>query len=153
MQAPAMHMSPCVHLSPSLQGEPFVFAGLVQAPVDGRHVPALWHWSRAVQTTVLLPEQKPAWHVSVRVHALPSLQVEPSVFAGLEQPPVATEHVPATWQVSRAVQTTGAPPMQLPDWQVSVRVHGLPSVHDVPLVACGLVQTPVWTLHVPTRWH
>jgi hypothetical protein len=35
--------------------------------------------------------------VSVCVQALPSLQAEPSAFAGFEQVPVAGSQTPATW--------------------------------------------------------
>jgi hypothetical protein len=38
----------------------------------------------------------PAWHVSVCVHLLPSLQVVPSVALGLLHTPVDGLHVPAT---------------------------------------------------------
>jgi hypothetical protein len=44
--------------------------------------------------TGLAPVQAPAWHVSVCVHAFPSLHEEPSDFAGLEHAPVAVLQVP-----------------------------------------------------------
>jgi hypothetical protein len=69
--------------------------------------------------------QVPAWHVSLCVHACPSLHVAPSGFAGFEQSPVAGAHVPAEWQVSCAAQTTGFAPTHVPAWQVSVCVHWL----------------------------
>ncbi len=47
--------------------------------------------------TELLPVQTPAWHVSVWVQALPSLQPVPFGAVGLEHIPVAESHVPATW--------------------------------------------------------
>ena len=37
---PPVHVSPVVHLSPSLQPVPFVAAGFEQSPVPGSHVPA-----------------------------------------------------------------------------------------------------------------
>jgi hypothetical protein len=37
---PAWQVSACVQRSPSLQAEPFAFAGFEQAPVAGLHVPA-----------------------------------------------------------------------------------------------------------------
>jgi hypothetical protein len=49
-----------------------------------------------VQVTGLPPVQIPAWQVSVRVQALPSLQVEPSPLAGFEQAPLVGSQVPAT---------------------------------------------------------
>jgi hypothetical protein len=48
-----------------------------------------------VQATGFDPVHMPAWHVSVRVHALPSSQLAPSVADGFEQVPVAGLHVPA----------------------------------------------------------
>jgi len=50
-----------------------------------------------VQTTGLAPVQVPAWHVSVWVQALPSLQEVPLVAGGFEHTPVLGLHVPATW--------------------------------------------------------
>jgi hypothetical protein len=38
----------------------------------------------------------PAWHVSLCVHALPSLQAVPFVAIGFEHAPVLGSHVPAT---------------------------------------------------------
>jgi hypothetical protein len=43
------------------------------------------------------PTQAPLMHVSLVVHALPSLQTDPSGFAGLEQTPDAESQVPASW--------------------------------------------------------
>src|SRR5437660_11305968 len=100
-------------------------AGLEQLPGAGSHVPATWHWSRAVQVTGLLPTQLPLWQVSVCVQALPSLHGVPFVAVGVEQVPVAGLHVPATWHWSRAVQATGMLATRLPLWQVPVCVQAL----------------------------
>jgi hypothetical protein len=62
---------------------------------------------------------------------------------------VAAAQTPATWQVSRAVQTTPAhlsvagtqtPPVQAPP------------VQSVPSGAAGLEQTPVAAAQVPATW-
>jgi hypothetical protein len=142
-----------VHALPSLHAVPFAAAGLEHAPVDGLHVPAVWHESLAAQVTGFEPVQTPAWHVSLCVHALPSLQVVPFVAAGLEQAPVVALHVPATWQASLAAQVTGFEPVQTPAWQVSVCVHALPSLQVVPFAAVGFEHVPVDGLHVPAVWH
>jgi hypothetical protein len=71
-QTPAVHTSLVVHASPSLQADPFAFAGFEHTPVCESHVPALWHWSEAVHTTAV-PVQTPAEQASDVVHALPSL--------------------------------------------------------------------------------
>ena len=39
--------------------DPSVFAGLEQTPLDVLHVPAVWHWSLAVQVTGFEPVQTP----------------------------------------------------------------------------------------------
>lgn len=77
-QIPAWQESVRVQALPSLQGDPSNLTGLEQEPVAGLQVPALWHWSSAVQTSGLAPTQTPAWQVSVCVQALPSSQVAPS---------------------------------------------------------------------------
>jgi hypothetical protein len=153
LQTPPWHASPVVQALPSLQAVPSALLGLGQTPVDVLHVPAVWHWSRAVQVTGLAPVQTPATQVSVWVQALPSLQAVPSALLGLEQTPVDVLHVPAVWHWSRAVQVTGLAPVQVPATQVSDWVQALPSLQAVPSVLLGLEQTPVEVLHVPAVWH
>src|SRR5438876_5695839 len=89
------------------------------------------------------------WHVSVCVHALPSLQAVPLAAFGFEQTPVDVLQVPATWHWSEAVQTTGFEPVQVPDWQVSVCVQALPSLQAVPLAAFGFAEEQVDVLQAP----
>jgi hypothetical protein len=95
-QDPALHASPSVQALESLHCVPFGALGLEHTPVVVLHVPATWHWSDAVHTTGLPPAQAPAWHVSVWVQALASLQVVPLGALGFEHWPVAVLHVPAT---------------------------------------------------------
>jgi hypothetical protein len=83
-----------VQALPSSHVLPLVFAGFEHRPVAGLQVPAVWHWSTAAQVTGLAPVQVPAWQVSACVQAFPSLHELPSVFAGFEQTPVRTSHVP-----------------------------------------------------------
>jgi hypothetical protein len=86
-----------VQALPSLQDVPLVAMGFEQAPVEGSHVPATWHWSDAVHVTGFEPTQVPDWQVSLWVQALPSLQDVPLVAMGFEQAPVDGSQVPATW--------------------------------------------------------
>src|SRR5262249_6459271 len=146
-------LSLVVQAFPSLQGEPFGLDGFEQAPVDGSHVPGVWHWSCAVQLTGLPPVQMPAWQVSTVVQALLSLHVVPFALAGFEHSPVAVLHVPALWHWSSAVHVTGLAPVHVPDWQVSVWVQALPSSHEAPFALRGFEQTPVVVLHTPMSWH
>ena len=44
---------------PSLQVVPLVATGFEQAPVVVLHVPAVWHWSLAVQVTGFDPVHAP----------------------------------------------------------------------------------------------
>src|SRR5207247_1200051 len=87
------------------------------------------------------------------VQALPSLHAVPLLAFGLEHWPVPVSQVPATWHWSEAVQTTGLVPVQVPLWQVSVCVQGLPSLQAVPLLVCGLEHWPVAVSQVPATWH
>ena len=58
-QLPFWHVSLWVQAFPSLQTAPFALLGLVQVPVLGSQVPAMWHWSEAEHVTGLLPVQVP----------------------------------------------------------------------------------------------
>src|SRR5204863_8408183 len=98
---------------PSLQALPLGLAGFVQSPVPGLQTPGSWHVSLAVQTTGLAPVHVPDWHVSVCVHAFPSLQEDPLAFGGLEQTPVAALHAPTSWHESEAVHSTGLAPVHV----------------------------------------
>jgi hypothetical protein len=103
-----------------------------------------------MQLTGFDPVQTPPWHVSVCVHALPSLQLVPFAAFGFEHCPVLVSHVPAVWHWSSGMQLTGFEPVQTPFWQVSVCVHALPSLQGVPLVAAVLTHRPVSGLHAAT---
>jgi hypothetical protein len=97
--------------------------------------------------------QTPETQVSVWVHWLPSSQAVPSATWALEQSPVDGSQLPAVWHPSGASQSTGLPPVQTPAWQVSVCVHGLPSLQAVPSGTAAFAQTPVVASQVPTEWH
>src|SRR5438093_191851 len=126
-QMPASQASVRVQALPSLQPVPLGLAGLLQAPVAGSQVPAVWHWSAAVHTTGFAPTQAPAWQVSLCVHALASLQLVPLGLAGLLQAPVAGSQVPAVWHWSAAVHTTGFALTQAPASQVAAPRQALPA--------------------------
>jgi hypothetical protein len=108
-----------------LQEVPFDTTGLLQTPVEGLQVPTLWHWSLTEQVTGFAPMQAPAWHVSVCVQALPSLQEVPfdaadhivvlaagtqtwQVLAGFTVPAAYCE--PLMVQVAAEPQTFAVPP-------------------------------------------
>ena len=129
MHVPAWHVSPVVQALPSSQELPLALRGLEQTPPE--QVPAVWHWSSAVHVTGVPLVQVPAWHVSPVVQALPSSQVVPLAFVGLEQTP--PEQVPAEWHWSSAVHVMGFPPTQVPPEHVSVCVQAFPSLHAIEL--------------------
>jgi hypothetical protein len=101
----------------------------------------------------LAPVQDPDWHVSLCVHALPSLQLAPSVLFGFEQTPVPVLHVPTSWHWSKAEHTTGLAPVHAPPWQVSVCVQAFPSLQLVPLDFAGFEHAPVAVSQTPAMWH
>jgi len=90
--------------------------------------------------------QVPPWHASPVVHALLSLHAVPSGMAMPAHAPVAGLHAWAPRHIVAPGQVTGLPPVQTPDWHVSVCVQALLSLHDVPLVT-GVCTQPVAGLH------
>jgi hypothetical protein len=68
--------------------------------------------------------QVPFWQV-------PPGQAVPSGAGGLEHCPVVGSQVPARWQASDAVHSTGVP-VQTPAWHTSFWVQALPSLQAVP---------------------
>ena len=74
---PIWQLSATVHMLPSSQDVPFGFAGLVQVPVVGLQVPAVWHWLGVGQVTGLVPVHVVPMQTSVRVQRSPSLQARP----------------------------------------------------------------------------
>lgn len=75
---------------------PSLALGFEHMPVDGLQTPATWQESLAAHVTGFDPVQTPAWHVSVWVQALPSLQVVPFGRAVSTHVPVVPLHI-ALW--------------------------------------------------------
>lgn len=135
MQVPLRQESVCVQRFPSLQVVPFAAEGFEHTPVLGLHVPATWHGSIAVQTTVAPAVQTPAWHMSFESQRLPSLHAAPLLT--LEYCVVLT----AGWHVWHVVA-----PFVAPD-----ATHA-PLIEQKPALSVGAVHTPVDVLHVPGLW-
>ena len=90
---PLLQASCEVHTFPSLQGPR---AGVCQHPVEGAQ-PSSVQTLASLQLVGGPAVQTPDWQVSVCVQALPSLQIAPLGFGGLEHTPVEVLQVPATW--------------------------------------------------------
>src|SRR2546430_4033415 len=129
---PAVQWSAAVQALPSSHAVPSGLAGFEHTPVDGLQVPASWHWSGAGHTTLFPPVQVPPWHVSVCVHAFPSLHAVPSALEGIEHPPVAPSHEPGSWHWSGAGHTTPFAPLHAPPCHVPLCVQPCPSPHRPP---------------------
>src|SRR5207249_11348195 len=141
---------------------PSAFAGFAHRPVAGSHTPASWQPSRATQVT---PKQRstshrdeqpsPPWVLpsshSSDTSSTPLPHTLQSVEA--EQAPVAGSQVPPVRQPAVGVQVTGSPPVQLPAWQVSVRVQLFPSLQLVPSATAGFEQEPLARSQMPAVWH
>src|SRR5581483_8693835 len=85
-QTPEWQVSLGVHsVLSALQSAPSALTGFEQAPVAGSQVPAMWHWSDAMQVLAAPPAQAPAWQASPLVQALPSSQAAPLALTGFEQ--------------------------------------------------------------------
>ena len=135
-QAPAWHVSVCVHALPSSHAEPSVFVGFEHTPVDVLHVPALWHWSDAEQTTGFEPVHTPAWHVSVWVHALPSLHAVPSPWFDQLLVDVLGAQSWQAFDGLGAPVVENVPPMKHPAEHV-VPTHTMPAPQLVPFASVG----------------
>jgi hypothetical protein len=62
---------------------------------------------------------------------------------------------PQVWGATQHIEPQIVPPVigvptQVPLWQVSFWLHGLPSLHVVPFGIGGLLHTPVLGLQLPT---
>ena len=124
VQTPDAHVSVWVQPLPSLHIVPSAFAGNVQTPVCGLHVPAVWHAVGAPQTTGLAPTQTPLWQTSLCVQAFPSLHATPlsSVHVPFADEPAATEHASHAPALQAVAQQT--PSAQKPLAQSSAEPHG-----------------------------
>src|SRR5438132_2818840 len=122
VHTPLWQVSVCVQALPSLQDVALVFTGLEHVPVAGSQVPAVWHWSEAVQATGLLPVQTPLPQVSVCVQALPSSQG--AVLSVWTQPLAGSQR--SSVQTSRSSQSSRVPLTQVWFTQVSRPSQMLP---------------------------
>jgi len=145
-QTPAVHVVLPVHALPSSHAVPFALIG---QPVEGEHVPAVWHAS-PVHVTAVPPPQTPVVQVVLFVHAFASSHVVPfALFEGVGQP-VAGTQVPATLHGLVVVHVTALPPPQTPFVHVVLFVQALLSLHAVPFAMIG---QPVAGTQVPPVWH
>jgi hypothetical protein len=152
VQTPLSHESPVVQTLCVLHEVPSGRLGLLHVPVDALHVPAEWHWSRATQTTALLPTQLPApSHAYVWSHRFVAVQAVPGGKGGLLHAPVAGSHVPVAWHWSVAPQTTGLLPLHAPAWQTYVCKHALFPLQASPVVGVHVPNDPgtLQALHAP----
>src|SRR5262249_38261528 len=149
---PAWEESLWVRALPSLQAVPLAFGEGPQRSVFSLQPPMLQAFPAAEQSRGE-PPQTPAVQTSLTVQNSPSSHAEPSALSGLEQMPLAGSQVPATWHWSSAVQTTGLAPTQVPAWQGSVWVRGVPALQAAALALSGLEQMPLSGSQVPATWH
>jgi hypothetical protein len=146
-QVPLMHLSVCVHPSPSEQVVPSVaFVGVEQTPVVVLHVPATLHVP-AVQVVAGPGVQAPLWQVSPTVQALLSVHVVPFVAAA--HIPVAVTHteqvpqaVPLLWYVPVASHFCGCRPLHFTESGTQLPVHA-PALHTYAHAAPMFCQVPV----------
>ena len=136
-QLPPRQASPLVQRFMSLQGLPSALGGLVQRPVARSQVPALWHWSSAVQASSV-PLQFIPRQASFRVQGLPSLQRAPlraPQLPSLPAPAAREQAWQSFWLLPPQALLQQTPSTQNPDMQSPLPVHGrpLPSRPQRPL--------------------
>jgi hypothetical protein len=130
VHVPDWHVSLRSQALPSLQAVPLVTFEYCELLTLG------WHASH-----VFVPFAAPA------ATQAPPIEQNPALRVAAEHTPVEGLQVPAVWQESGAVQATWLSAVQAPDWQVSVRSHALPSLHDVPLL------TLEYAVVLKAGWH
>jgi hypothetical protein len=143
VQEPPWHVSAPLHTVASAQLVPFVTGGF-------------WHPSTASHESAVqtLPSSQasgvpgvhaPAWQVSAPLHTVPSAQLVPFATAALWHPSTGSQ-LSAVHGLPSS-QASGVPAVQLPDWQLFVPLHTVPSTsHDVPF-ATGVLRQPSTASH------
>src|SRR5439155_978749 len=89
--------------------------------------------------------QTPDWHVSAPLHRFPSGHGVPSGATPCWQPAMGSQV--STVHGFPSLQLSARPCVQLPFWQVSLPLHTLPSLHDVPFGTAVCLQ-PATGSHV-----
>ena len=122
-QVPLAHLSLCVHATSSLQD------AVLKLATQPSTLSQIWSVHGLPSLHVkLLPLHRPLAHWSALVQASLSVQLAPSLPAGVVQP-VAGSQLSAVHGLP-SLQTFVVPPQTLPV-QVSETVQALPSLHDV----------------------
>src|SRR6266446_9945030 len=143
VQLPFWHVSLPLHTLASLHEVPFGTTVCLQ-PATGSHVSVV-HGLASAQVSAVPAVHTPAWHVSVPLHALPSLHEVPFETAVCLQP--ATGSQVSVVQGLLSLQVSAVPAVQAPAWHVSTPLHTLPSLHEVPSGTAVCLQ-PVAGSHV-----
>ena len=82
------------------------------------------------------------------LHRLPSSQLVPLATGAFSQPVEGLQL--SVVQTLASLQSSGGPPTQIPDWQVSAPLHTLPSAHEVPLATGVASQVSDPSLQMPS---
>jgi hypothetical protein len=118
---------------PSAHAEPFGSDGFWQ-PVTGLQLFAV-HGLPSLQLSGAPAVQVPDWHVSSPLQTVLSAHDVPFGNGLVVQPKTGSQ--PSVVHGLPSLQVSGVPGVQVPAWQVSLPLHRLPSVHDVPLGTAG----------------
>jgi hypothetical protein len=128
VHAPAWQVSAPLQAFPSLQPVPLATSVFWQ-PLAASHESVV-QGLPSLQLSGGPGVQVPVWQVSVPLQALPSPQDVPFVTLTFRHPSVASQE--SAVQGLPSSQLGIAPGEQVPAWQVSVPLHALPSLQDVP---------------------
>jgi len=140
-QTPSIHTS-LVHGLPSAQSEPTTQdsqpgMGVFWQPVTGAQVSVVQAFA-SLQLSGAPAVQNPLWQVSLPLHTLPSLQEVPFSTGVFWQPKTGSQV--SVVHTLLSLQLSGVPAVQRPAWQVSLPLHTLPSLQEVPFSTAVLVQ-------------
>jgi hypothetical protein len=103
------------------------------------------HGLPSLQISAVPAVQMPLWQVSTPLQTLASAQEVPFTTGEYSQPKTGSQL--SVVQGLPSLQLSAVPAVQVPLWQVSSPLHGLPSAHDEPF-GTGALWQPVTELQL-----
>jgi hypothetical protein len=128
VQTPPWQVSLPLQTSPSAHAVPFG-TGVLEQPKTGPQ-PSVVHALPSSQSSVIPEVQTPPWQVSWPLQTSPSAHGVPSATDTFVHPKTGS-HVSVVHSLP-SLQSSTAPAVQMPLWQVSLPLHTSPSAHEVP---------------------
>jgi hypothetical protein len=128
VHTPLWQVSLPLHTFPSKHDVPFR-AGVLAQPFTGSQLSVV-QTLPSLQLRAVPAVHAPLWQVSLPLQTLPSLHEVPFSTGVFVHPKTGSQL--SVVQTLASLQLSGVPAVQIPLWQVSLPLHTLPSLHEVP---------------------